>query len=419
MVPGMIFEPIQRPIAGLRDLRRDVGGIYIGTAVVAFLFSCTGPVAIIISVGLGGGLTQAQIGSWIFAGCVFSGLITIGFSLAYRQPLSFAWTIPGTVLLASAFEHLSFAEVIGAYWVTALLLAVIGISGGVRKALRVIPLPIVLAMVAGIFLQFGLDLVLAFENEWLLSSAMVLAYVAVLVVPGLSAIVPPVVMTLIAGIAVVIVTGNFSPTSDVVQWVAWPVMQLPQFSQQSLFELVIPLAVTVLVAQNAQGFAVLMSGGHQPPVNNMTVACGVGSACNAMFGAVSACVTGPSNAVLVSAGESHRQYTAGVMFGMMNIVFGILAFAATWLILQLPPEFIAVLSGLALLPVLLRSFVIAFSDKFQMSALITLLVTVSEISIWNIGAPFWGLVIGLVVATVVERDDFKAHLLQGQPPEGS
>ena len=413
----MIFEPFHRPIAGLRDFSRDIGGIYIGTAVVAFLFSATGPIAIIISVGLGGGLTHAEIGSWILAACVGSGLITIGFSLAYRQPLSFAWTIPGTVLLASAFENLSFAEVIGAYWVTALLLVLIGLSGGVRKALQVVPMPIVLAMVAGIFLQFGLDLVLAFETELLLSSVMVLAYVGVLVVPGLATILPPVVMTLLAGIAVVLVTGDFSTSgaqTEVVQWVAWPVMQMPAFSQQSLFELVIPLAVTVLVAQNAQGFAVLMNSGHQPPVNNMTVACGLGSAFNAVFGAVSTCVTGPSNAVLASAGQVHRQYTAGVMFGALNIVFGVLAFAATWLILKLPPEFIAVLSGLALLPVLLRSFVTAFSGRFQMSALITLLVTVSEVTIWNIGAAFWGLIIGLAVAALIERDDFKAHLAPGQ-----
>ena len=406
----MIFESFDRPIAGLRELRRDINSIYVGTAVVAFLFSCTGPVAIILSVGLGGGLTETEIGSWIFSGCVVSGLITIWFSLAYRQPLSFAWTIPGTVLLASAFDHLSFAEVIGAYWVTALLLAVIGLSGGVRKSLRYVPMPIVLAMVAGIFLEFGLDMVLAFQSEMLLSAIMVLAYFAVLVIPGLRAIVPPVVMTLIAGIAVVLVTGNFNPSEGTLQWVALPVLHWPTFSQQSLFELVVPLAITVLVAQNGQGFAVLMSSGHKPPVNNMTIACGVGSACNAVFGAVSTCVTGPANAVLVSAGEPSRQYTAGVLFGLMTIVFGVLAFAATWLLLSLPAEFIAVLSGLALLPVLLRAFVTAFSGRFQMSALVTLLVTVSEISIWNIGAPFWGLVAGLAVAALIEREDFREHL---------
>ena len=405
----MILETFERPVAGFRDFIRDVGGVYIGNAVVAFLFSCTGPVAIIISVGLNGGLSEAEIGTWIFSGCVVGGLITVLFCVAYRQPLSFAWTIPGSVLLGSALDHLSFAEVIGAYWVTGILIGVIGLSGGVRKALKIVPMPIVLAMVAGIFLQFGLDLVLAFEQELLLASAMVLTYIAVFLVPGLSALVPPVVMTLIVGVVVVLLTGSFEG-GEVVRWFDWPILHAPVFTQQSLFELVIPLAVTVLVAQNAQGFAVLMNSGHKPPVNAMTTACGAGSLVSAVFGSVSTCVTGPANAVLVSGGEASRQYTAGIIFGILNIAFGVSAFAATWLILKLPPAFIAVVSGLALLPVLQKSFVTAFSGKFQLSSLITLLVTVSGINIWNIGAPFWGLVVGLIVALLMERTDFREHL---------
>ncbi len=405
----MILETFERPVAGFRDFIRDVGGVYIGNAVVAFLFSCTGPVAIIISVGLNGGLSEAEIGTWIFSGCVVGGLITVLFCVAYRQPLSFAWTISGSVLLGSALDHLSFAEVIGAYWVTGILIGVIGVSGGVRKALKIVPMPIVLAMVAGIFLQFGLDLVLAFEQEVLLASAMVLAYIAVFLVPGLNALVPPVVMTLIAGVVVVLLTGSFEG-GEVARWFDWPILHAPEFTQQSLFELVIPLAVTVLVAQNAQGFAVLMNSGHKPPVNAMTTACGAGSLVSALFGSVSTCVTGPANAVLVSGGEASRQYTAGIIFGVLNVAFGVLAFAATWLILKLPPAFIAVLSGLALLPVLQKAFVTAFSGKFQLSSLITLLVTVSGITIWNIGSPFWGLVVGLIIALLLERADFREHL---------
>ena len=45
-----------------------------------------------------------------------------------------------------------------------------------------------------------------------------------------------------------------------------------------------------------------------------------------------------------------------------------------------------------------------------MGALVTLLVTISDITIWNIGAPFWGLVAGLVIAFAIERDDFREHL---------
>ena len=407
----MIAEPYLKPIAGVRDVIRDVGWVYFGTAVVAFIFSCTGPVAIIISVGLNGGLTEAEIGSWIAAGCVFSGLVTIWFSLAYRQPLSFAWTIPGTVLLASALNHLSFAEVIGAYWVTAALLTVIGLSGGVRRAMRYVPMPIVLAMVAGIFLQFGLNVIFAFEQELLLAACMVITYFVGLAIPRLGASIPPVVLSLIAGCMVVVLTGGLTVNdNETIHWLVLPVLHWPQFTQQAIFELVIPLAVTVLVAQNGQGFAVLLNGGHKPPFNLMTIACGLGSGINAVFGSVSMCVTGPANAVLVSSGNVVRQYTAGVIFGLLNIVFGVLAFAATWLILKLPAAFIAVLSGLALLPVLQRAFVTAFSGKFAMSALITLLVTVSDITIWNIGAPFWGLVSGLISAFLIERRDITEHL---------
>jgi len=413
----LIFEPVNRPFAGIKQTVRDLGSVHIGNAVVAFLFSSTGPVAIIISVGIAGGLTQGQIGSWIFTGCVVGGVLTIWFSCAYRQPLSFAWTIPGTVLLASALDHLSFAEVIGAYWATAVLIGIIGVSGTVSKAIKVIPMPIVLAMVSGIFLQFGLDAVLSFEKEFVLASAMVIAYVAVLLVPGMGVYMPPVVMALLAGITVVIVTGNFSADTQALQWLNLPAFEAPEFSRQAIFELMVPLAVTVLVAQNAQGFAVLLNAGHNPPVNNMTFACALGSGANALFGAVSTCVTGPANAVLVSGGETSRQYSAGVLFGVLSIVFGILAFAATWLILKLPPQLIAVLCGLALLPVLQKSFVGAFAGRFSMSALVTLVITVSGVTIWNIGSPFWGLVTGMAFAILIENTDYREYLRSSKGKE--
>ena len=403
----MILESFARPVAGIRDFCRDIGAVYTANAVVAFLFSCTGPVAIIVSVGLAGGLSESDIGSWIFGGFLISGIVTIFFSLAYRQPLSFAWTIPGTVLLGSALDHLRFSEIIGTYIVTGILIGVIGLSGGMRKALQIAPMPIVLAMVAGIFLQFGLDLVHAFDQELALASAMVLAFLATMLVPRLKNYIPPVVMALFAGIIVVWMSGSIGGDSESVQWFGLPNFYQPEFTRQSLIELVVPLAITVLVAQNGQGFAVLMNSGHNPPANAMTTACGGGSILFAFSGAVCMCVTGPANAVLASSGERTRQYTAAVIYGVFSIAFGILAFAATWLILKLPPAFIAVLGGLALLPVLQQSFVTAFQGKFQLGALVTLLVTVSDITIWNVGAPFWGLVLGLAASFLIERNDFR------------
>ncbi len=402
---------LERPakrFAGIADVFRDSGGVYFASSVTAFIFSATGPVAIVVSVAINGGLSERDLASWIFAAFFISGAITLGFSLAYRQPLGFAWTIPGTVLLASALDHLSFAEVIGAYWVTGLLMVAIGLTGVVRKALQATPMPIVMAMVSGVFLQFGLDLVLAFEQQFWIASSMVAGYACIAVLPRLSRIVPPVGIALVAGAAAVWATGTWNPPQAIEHWVGLPTVYWPEFSRQAIVELVIPLAITVLVVQNGQGFAVLTAAGHRPPINAMTAACGIGSMVFAVFGSVCTCVTGPSNAVLSSQGEVERQYSGAVIFGILFIVFGIFAVGATWMMLSLPFAFVAVLGGLALLPVLQRAFVATFSTQFTLGALVTLLVTVSDISIWNIGSPFWGLVFGFAASGLFERDDFRA-----------
>ena len=76
-------------------------------------FQASAPVAIILSAGAKGGLTQLAISSWIScAAFAINGVLTIAMPVIYRQPLAFFWTIPGTVLVASALQHLPFAEVI-------------------------------------------------------------------------------------------------------------------------------------------------------------------------------------------------------------------------------------------------------------------------------------------------------------------
>jgi benzoate membrane transport protein len=56
--------------------------------------------------------------------------------------------------------------------------------------------------------------------------------------------------------------------------------------------------------------------------------------------------------------------------------------------------------------VLQAAFVTAFSTRFTLGALVTFVVTVADVSVFNIGAAFWGLVAGLVVSVLLERGDF-------------
>ncbi len=393
--------------AGFADFARDAALPFALNGLAAFVFSCTGPVAIMIAVATGAGLGQADIASWLFGGFGLGGLITIAFSLRYRQPLSFAWTIPGIVLLGAALEHLSFAEALGAYLLTGVLITALGLSGLARRAMALVPMPIVMGMVAGVFLDFVLRLVGAFAEEFWIAASMVATYAAVAAIRGAERYLPPVVAALVAGAAVAGLGGSLAPPGPAPPLLTVPTLYVPEFSLQAALELVVPLAITVLAVQNAQGFAILDAAGHRPPVNAMTTACGLGSLVFAAVGCVSTCVTGPANAVLASYGEHSRQYTAGVVYGVLGVLFGVFAATMTWLALALPVAYIATLGGLGVLRVLQSAFVTAFKAEFSLGALVTFTVTVSGLTLYNVGAPFWGLVFGLAASALLEREHFQ------------
>ena len=113
----LLERPATRP-AGIRALLRDLGGAYASNGVIGLVFSASGPIAVTLAVGAAGGLSQAEMASWVCGIFLSAGLATIVMSLLYRQPLGFAWSIPGTVLLGPSLQHLSFPEVIGAFFVS-------------------------------------------------------------------------------------------------------------------------------------------------------------------------------------------------------------------------------------------------------------------------------------------------------------
>jgi benzoate membrane transport protein len=205
----------------------------------------------------------------------------------------------------------------------------------------------------------------------------------------------------------VTLAGSFTPGDGAGHVWVQPNLYAPEWSWQAMFELVVPLAITVLVVQNGQGFAVLEAAGHKAPVNAVTVACGAGSIASAMVGSVSTCLTGPTNAIVVSSGEPARQYTGAIFVGVLAMGFGLLSPLFVRWALAAPAAFIATLAGLAMLRVLQTAFTVSFRDRFTLGALVTFLVTVADVSILNIGAAFWGLVAGFVISWLLERKDFE------------
>jgi benzoate membrane transport protein len=404
----MLERPALAP-PGLRQIISDFNPAVAANGLIGFIFSATGPVAIILSVGTQGGLSEAQMASWIFGAFAICGLISILMCWLYRQPLVCLWTIPGAVLVGPALGHLTFPQVLCAFYATGVLILVLGLSGWVRRAVATIPMPIVMGMVAGVFLRFGLDLVRSLREDIVIAGPMVAVWLVLSGLPELGRRIPPILGALVVGVVVMIACGRTDGAALAsTSMLAHPLLQAPVWSWPAIIELTVPLAISVLVVQNGQGIAVLKSVGHEPPVDAISVTCGIGSLLCAMVGCVSTCLTGPTNAIIVASGKRSDHYVGGIVTGLLALAFGLMAPAFTRLLLHTPKTFIMALAGLAMLRVLQGAFAASFKTRFSLGALVAFLVTVADIDIANIGAAFWGLVAGFAASWLMERHDFHA-----------
>jgi benzoate membrane transport protein len=380
--------------------------VQLATGFVAFLFGATGPLAIILSVGTNGGLTPAQLASFVFGVFAINGVITILLTWAYRQPLAMFWTIPGTVLMGPALTHLSFPEVVGAFYATSLLVLVLGWTGLARRVLEIIPMPIVMAMVAGIFLKFGVDIVRSLHGDAAIAGAMVATFFGLMALPRLAKAMPPLIGALIVGVLAAVIGGKFAGGGLGGLQLVSPEFTAPVFSIRAMIELVVPLAITIVLVQHGQGFAVLTGAGHQPPMTAVNVAAGIGGLLSAAVGAVGTSLTGPTNALVTSAGPREKHYATAIVTAFLAILFGLMAPTFTQLMLAAPKELILTLGGLAMLRVLLGGFMAAFKGPFAFGAMTCFVVTVADLPVFNIGAAFWGLVAGVAASLLIERQDF-------------
>lgn len=374
----------------------------VGNAFVALLFAASGPVAVILAAAAQGNLGDELVSSWIFGVFLGNGLLTIFLSWWYRSPQAYFWTIPGTVIAGDALSHLAFAEVLGAYVLTGVLVFLLGWTGLVARVMDALPPQIVMAMVAGIFLRFGLELVDASLADPLIALPMILVFVALTAVPAIGKIAPPVALAAGVGTAVALLSGRLEDGALDGGIIAAPVLTMPAFSWAATIELVIPLAITVIVVQNGQGVAVLRAAGHRPPVNVAAAASGAASVPLALLGSTPTCLTGPTNALLVAEGRKQVHYAAAIACGVMSIGVGLIAPAFTGFILAMPAAFIGTLAGVAMFTPLKNAFLAGFSGGASAGALACFIVTFSELSLLGISAPFWGLVFGVAVAKLLD-----------------
>jgi|GEM_PF-6273665 len=175
---------------------------------VAVLVGYASSAAIIWQAAAAAGASAQQIAGWMTALGIAMGVSTLGLSLWYRAPVLTAWSTPGAALLATSLHGVTMNEAIGVFIFASALIVLCGVTGLFARLMKLIPHSLAAAMLAGILLRFGLDAFATLPANALLCGVMLIAWLIAKAIAPRYAI----VATLVAGLAICLVTGQFHPS---------------------------------------------------------------------------------------------------------------------------------------------------------------------------------------------------------------
>jgi benzoate membrane transport protein len=398
-----LYTPTRPTLANfLRNLRDLPGAITlsgISAGFIVILISYTGPLLIVLQAAAAGNLTPEQTSSWVWAVIVGNGIITIILSLLYRQPINSPYSTAGAALLVTSLTHFPLSEAVGAYIVAAAGIALLGVSGLFGRVMRLVPQPVVLAVLGGVLLRFGLGIFNALDDSPD-APLMIVAMVAVFFLLKRIKFRAPSLGAMLIGIIIAAALGQLSFTG-VRLTPALPVFFAPTFSLNAVLSLSLPLMALALSSQYAPGEAVLRANGYDAPINGILIGTGLGSVVLAFFGghgnvlgALTAAITvGPE-----AQPDPDKRYGTAVVSGVWHVAIGLFGAAIVDLFSHFPAVFVSTIAGLSLSGVIASSLGGAMDrPEHRDAAIVAFLCTAGNFTLLGIGAPFWGLVAGVAV----------------------
>lgn len=340
------------------------------------------------------GASEAEIASALLFVGLTKGFAAIALSLTSRMPVSVAWTTPGMALLAgSGAVAGGFPAAAGAFIVTGVLIMLAAFWQPLGRAVASIPKAIAAAMLAGILFKLCLAPFLALKAAPVAALAILATWLVLMRVARLWAV-PGAVIVALAAVAI----GQGFGAADDRFVLPAPRLVAPIFTVDALVGIAIPLFVVTMASQNITGLAVLSTFGFRHKARDGLGLTGLLSALFAPFGAPPinyAAIT----AALCAGPEAHadpaRRYVAAVFSGIGYIMLAAIAAMAAALVLNASPVLIEAAAGLALIGAFGGAIKAATEEEAErLPSLVTFFVTASGLSLFGIGAAFWGLVLG-------------------------
>lgn len=372
----------------------------IAAGFIAVLVGFTSSAVLVFQAAAAAGATPAQIGSWIMALGVGMAATCIGLSWRYRMPIVTAWSTPGAALLATSLAGVPMSDAMGAFVFCGLLILLAGVTGWFERIINRIPIPLASALLAGVLARFGIEAFGAVTTQPDLVLVMFAAYLAgKRWLPRYA-----VIVVLAIGVALAALLGLIQP-GVMTLTLATPEFVMPTFSLPVLVGVGVPLFVVTMASQNVPGVAVLKASGYEPPISPIVAWTGAVTILLAPFGAFALNLAAITAAICCGP-QAHedpaRRYRASIAAGVFYLIVGVLGTSVALLFAALPRELIATIAGLALLATIGNGLAAAtVNERWREPALVTFLVTLSGITMFSIGAAFWGVVAGAIAAWIL------------------
>ncbi|HBS5718633.1 TPA: benzoate/H(+) symporter BenE family transporter [Klebsiella aerogenes] len=360
---------------------------------VAVLVGYASSAAIIWQAAATAGADAGQIAGWMTALGLAMGVSTLVLTLWRKVPILTAWSTPGAALLVSGLQGATLAQAVGIFVFANALILLCGVTGLFARLMKIIPHSLAAAMLAGILLRFGLQAFSGLQDNLLLCGGMFAAWLLC------KALYPrfAVVAALAIGGIIALLTCALSPMANDMVFVA-PRWITPQFTPSLLLSVGVPFFLVTMASQNAPGLATIQASGYRVPVSPLIVFTGALALLFSPFGVYSVCIAAITAAICQSP-DAHpdacKRWLAAAAAGFFYLVAGLFGGSITALMAALPPVWIQMLAGLALLGTISGSLYQALGNENERdAAVVTFLVTASGVSLAGVGSAFWGLVIG-------------------------
>ncbi|MFR0638098.1 benzoate/H(+) symporter BenE family transporter [Glutamicibacter soli] len=364
----------------------------------------TSSFAVVITGLLQAGASPSQASSGLLALTFLVGVASLVLSLKHRLPITVAWSTPGAALLASlAAGSFSFAESVGAFIISGVLIMLTGLIPVLHRLLTSIPVPIAQGMLAGVLIPLCLKPFTALGSIPVAAVLILAVFLAGLrFLPRYA-----VALSMLGAVG----CGLFSigASHSWAQIEVLPTLEFvaPEFSWQAVASISLPLFIVTMASQNIPGVAVMSSFGFRTPWRSSMLSTGFGSAAGAFFGGHAINLAAISAAL--SAGESGgkdpgQRWKASASSGVFYLVFALGSALVASLATLSPAGLFEAAAGLALLATLANAMLGAMKEpRWQLSALATMLVAAANVTLFGIGGAFWALVIGLLIHVIAEQ----------------